>query len=318
MIGRCRAGPAKLRKQPGRRMALVQRSEHFSMDSAPDGDAVPSSGSHSAGEVLRRQREALGLEIVDVAAVLRIKPAYIAALEAGHPDQLPGPAYAVGFMRAYADYLGLDVGKVLRRFKQEPIGLSAKPELSFPMPLGEHNTSTRAALLVVVILAICGYGTWYYFSTGEDHHLERVGEVPPELLPLRAAPPLSGSTPSPTAPASAGADPPRPPVARPAPVLPTARETTQIPKGIVVHATADSWVEIRDARRSVLIARVLKAGEDYRVPNQRGLSMRTGNAGALEITCDGNPVPPIGRTGMIRRDVALDPQALITGSAVRN
>jgi cytoskeleton protein RodZ len=282
------------------------------MDSAPDGDSVPASGPGFDGDALRWQREGLGLDLNDVAAKLRIKPAYLAALEAGRADRLPGP------IRAYADYLGLDAGEVLRRFKQAPLELGPKPELSFPMPLGERSTSTHGAVLAAVILAICGYGTWYYLSTVADRRLERVAPVPAELLPHRASSPLSGNMPSPTALAGTGAYSATPAVAPPAHVLPAERNAVQIPKGVVVHATADSWVEIRDARRSVLIARVLKAGENYRVPNQPGLSMRTGNAGALEITCDGNPVPPIGRTGMRRRDVALDPQALITGSAVRN
>jgi cytoskeleton protein RodZ len=46
--------------------------------------------------------------------------------------------------------------------------------------------------------------------------------------------------------------------------------------------------------------------------------MRTGNAGGLEITVDGVPAPPIGAKGMVRRNVALDGHALLTGSAVRN
>ncbi|MBV9200855.1 MAG: DUF4115 domain-containing protein, partial [Alphaproteobacteria bacterium] len=64
--------------------------------------------------------------------------------------------------------------------------------------------------------------------------------------------------------------------------------------------------------------RVLPAGETYRVPEQTGLSMRTGNAGGLEITVDGVAAPPIGRMGMVRRNVALDAQALLAGSAVRD
>jgi cytoskeleton protein RodZ len=86
---------------------------------------------------------------------------------------------------------------------------------------------------------------------------------------------------------------------------------------IVIRATADSWVQIRDATQSVLLTRVLKGGESYRVPDRAGVSMRTGNAGGLEITVDGTPVPSIGRLGAIRRNVALDPQALIAGTAVR-
>ena len=46
--------------------------------------------------------------------------------------------------------------------------------------------------------------------------------------------------------------------------------------------------------------------------------MRTGNAGGLAIIVDGNPVPPIGPMGGVRRNVALDPQALMAGTAVRD
>jgi cytoskeleton protein RodZ len=90
------------------------------------------------------------------------------------------------------------------------------------------------------------------------------------------------------------------------------------PTRVALRATADSWVEIRGPGRSVLFARLLRAGDSYHVPDQADLSMRTGNAGGLVITVDGNPVPSVGRTGMVRHKIALDPQALILGSAVRD
>jgi cytoskeleton protein RodZ len=92
---------------------------------APESDAARSIGRHSAGDLLRHQRESRGLDLGAVAAVLRIKPRYLAALEAGRPDWLPGPTYAIGFVRAYAEHLGLDGSEVLRRFKQESAALAA-------------------------------------------------------------------------------------------------------------------------------------------------------------------------------------------------
>src|SRR5207302_10550694 len=86
-------------------------------DSAQDPEAGP--GPYMAGAMLRHQREALGLDLADVAAALRINPAYLAALEAGRPDELPGAVYAIGFIRAYADHLGLDNREMLRLFKQQ-------------------------------------------------------------------------------------------------------------------------------------------------------------------------------------------------------
>ena len=84
-----------------------------------------------------------------------------------------------------------------------------------------------------------------------------------------------------------------------------------------MRATADSWVQVRDADQSPLFTRLLKAGDIYRVPDRAGASMRVGNAGGLEITVDGKTTPPLGPTGAVRRDVALDPEALMAGTAVR-
>ena len=58
--------------------------------------------------------------------MLRIKPAYLAALEQGRSRDLPGPTYAIGFIRAYADFLGLDGDQMLTRFKAEADGRDGK------------------------------------------------------------------------------------------------------------------------------------------------------------------------------------------------
>lgn len=334
-------------------MPLVQSSEN---------DAAMPSGPRSGGDWLRQRREARGLDLGDVAAVLRIKPRYLAALEAGRPDRLPGAAYAIGFVRAYAEHLGLDGGEVLRRFKQESTALAAKPDLVFPLPLGERSIPGGGMLLAAVILTICGYGAWYYLLGNNESSPQRVAEVPiallPQSLPQSLPQGLKESRPQPTpapslevvaaplssahesvpadvaaarsnsagSPAAAMAM----PTAAPASAAPAAPPdltpaTPQRAAGaadgstrIAIRATADSWVEIRGPGGSALVARLLRAGDSYHVPDQADLLMRTGNAGGLEITVDGNPVPPIGRIGMVRRNVALDPQALILGSAVRD
>ena len=348
-------------------MALFGRLKTPFTEDLPDGEAASSSGPRSAGDLLRQQREALRLDLDDVAAALRIKPDYLAALEAGRPDLLPGPTYAIGFVRTYSDYLGLDGGEILRRFKAESAGLDAKPDLAFPMPLGERSIPGGGMLLVALILVFCGYGTWYYLSTVERSRPERVAELPNELLPLTSTQRTSEPATLPPAPAAAETQPPAasraefrmptptnsglgstgesvlaPPAAPPAqatalstgastlppappPVLIGLAPTTQgdgprddgVVGGtvrIVIRATAESWIKIRDANQTVLREGFLKAGETYDVPDRPGVSMRTGNAGGLNITVDGKPVPPIGGMGAVK-NVLLNPQALVSGPA---
>ena len=195
-------------------MALLQRLKTPFVEDPPRGGAVSPEGTRSAGDMLRQRREALALEVAQVAQALRIKPAYLIAIEEGRLDQLPGPAYAAGFLRAYGEHLGLDGAEVLRRFRIESAGLDAKPDLSFPMPLGERGVPGGTMLLVAFILAICGYGTWYYLSTGYRERPERVTEVPVGLLTPKLASPAAEGEPAPVAPAPPATDAPPPATAQ--------------------------------------------------------------------------------------------------------
>jgi cytoskeleton protein RodZ len=84
---------------------------------------------------------------------------------------------------------------------------------------------------------------------------------------------------------------------------------------IVIRATGDSWTQVRDANGNVVFSRILRAGETYNVPDRPGLTMSTGNAGALDVRVDGQAAPSLGRPGMVERGIALDPEKLASGTA---
>ncbi len=186
-------------------MALFPRTNISPAKVGAEDNTEAPAGPRSAGDVLRQQRTALGLDLADVARELRIKPAYLAALEEGRPDRLPGPAYATGFLRAYGDYLGLDSGEILRRFRLEAAGLDAKPDLSFPVLPGERSLPGKTSLLAALGLTICGYAAWYYLATDEHSRPERVTEVPATLLLSNPAPAPNPAKPAPTPPAAPAA-----------------------------------------------------------------------------------------------------------------
>lgn len=436
------------------------------------------------GDELRRAREAAGLEISDVAAHLRIRSNFLTALEEGRPDALPGVTYAIGYVRTYSGFLGLDPDNAVRRFKEEAAGLNSKPELIFPSPAPEGRVPGVAVMLVALMLAGGAYGGWYWVSERDGGLHDLVPLVPERLAQLiegdapslpnptadtasqpgaaptarstsatyaeanpagtvqpsprvppaaadRAAPPPgvsvaptvspvpakpaparpdSGSplavkpvptpvvaakptaatptvtssattTPAVTAPAATAApeatppqaavepapadpsattaedtpdvtdlpepadsaqadtvaprDEPAAPVAKPivtdqdvpaAPriagligaseaAVPTDRTTAGTIDRIMIRATGDSWVQVRDAEGTALFTRVLREGDVYRVPSKVGLKLATGNAGALDILVDGNPAPSIGGFGEVVRNITLDPARLAAGTA---
>lgn len=80
--------------------------------------------------------------------------------------------------------------------------------------------------------------------------------------------------------------------------------------GVIIHANADSWVQVRAADSTTIMTRVMRAGDSYRVPDRDGLRLFTGNAGALTIEVDGEVLPKIGGLGQIARNVDLEPGIL--------
>lgn len=79
---------------------------------------------------------------------------------------------------------------------------------------------------------------------------------------------------------------------------------------VILRATADCWIEIKDEGGSEVFTRLLRAGEIYKVPNRGDLRLRMGNAGGMEVIVDGTVMPPLGAHGEVMRNVSLDPAAL--------
>ena len=74
---------------------------------------------YALGDELRGERATLGKTLLDIQRDLRIKAAYIAAIEDAKPEVFPNPSFIAGYVRSYARYLSLDPDEVFRRFCQE-------------------------------------------------------------------------------------------------------------------------------------------------------------------------------------------------------
>src|SRR5579875_2638537 len=99
------------------------------------------------GDDLRARREQLGWTLPAVAQHLRIRLPYLEAIEDGRTGVLPGAAYAVGFVRAYARSMGLDPELFARRFRDEAQVGNQRTELDFPVPVPERGIPVGAIIL---------------------------------------------------------------------------------------------------------------------------------------------------------------------------
>lgn len=89
---------------------------------------------------LRAQREQRRVTLEQAAAVLRIRLRYVAAMDKGDFSPFPSPAQARGFLRSYAQYLGLDAGPFLAALDGDSSLLEA-----YEPGLDEETTASQAA-----------------------------------------------------------------------------------------------------------------------------------------------------------------------------
>ena len=83
----------------------------------------------SIGRVLQQEREQQGRTLKEVSDAVNIKEAYLDALEKENFDVIPGAVFVKGFIRTYAEYLGLDGAELVTAYKKDVVARKPKPEV---------------------------------------------------------------------------------------------------------------------------------------------------------------------------------------------
>ena len=159
---------------------LTNRGLHLREVGQPaDGEAYGGIGAE-----LRGARERAGAELGEIARRLRIRVEHLQAVEEGRFDDLPGAVYAVGFLRSYAEHLGLDGEAVVTIFKDETQRYPGRTKLVFPLPGPEGRLPGGWLIVASLVLAALAYGGWYYISEQNRVAFELIPEVPERLAGL--------------------------------------------------------------------------------------------------------------------------------------
>lgn len=176
------------------------------------------------GDVMRGERATLGKSLLDVQRELKIKAAYIAAIENCDPTAFDTPGFIAGYVRSYARYLGMDPDEAFDSFCEESgfrtthgmspsatsqrqrRGSARQPEEGFGrdifsgsatpyLPVGESvfaGVEPRAIGSVLVLLALIGGLGWGGWSVLQE--VQKVRFAPVEQTPTVVADvdPLAG------------------------------------------------------------------------------------------------------------------------------
>lgn len=125
------------------------------------------------GTMLRDRRVELGQDIATVARQTHIKISYLKAIEEGRRRDLPGTAYTIGFVRTYADFLGLDGNRLVTDFHAQLAGArgrgSAAQAAQTAPELPRLTISPVAIAGAVLALALVGFFLWGYLSDSSNN-----------------------------------------------------------------------------------------------------------------------------------------------------
>ncbi len=250
------------------------------------------------GKRLAEARAVQSLSVAEVAGQLKFSSRQIEAMEAEDWDQFPARVTLRGFLRAYAQHLGLDPASLF---------VAADSAVAVADPLTPETTGIRFSgngariwFVVIPVLTAAFFvlvmGLYAWLSQGADNPLpaEPLTEVvpvatPPDTSPSPAGVPATFAPPSAlVAPAtqSVAETPVAPQLAAPVPAPAAKANVTPsaLPKasGLVFTTTADAWVEVTDATNQ-RVRRLARAGESTRIEGTPPYKLVVGNAAHVSL-----------------------------------
>ena len=283
-------------------------SDGAAADASPT--ALPSAAATTAGRLLREARERQGLHIAALAASIKVTPKKLEMLEADRFDALPDATFTRALAQTVCRALKIDSAAVMKllpppsghRLEQVGEGLNApfRDRTGTLVQRDWSGLSVSPAFWVTALILMAA-AVVFFLPSGMTSRI--ASRATPASSPARVAVDDSASQPPPTF------------IAAPTVALPLASESSASAAStalavaanpaaseaagapieaavtglLQVRTSAESWVEISDARGQPLLARLLRAGETVGIDGTPPLRVRIGNASATRLSYRGQP-----------------------------
>jgi cytoskeleton protein RodZ len=274
----------------------------------------PAQGDESRGEAeigrfLEQKRKERGLSLEEVEQATKIRKRYLKGLERGDYAILPDAVYAMGFLKTYANYLGLDGEALSRQLKssrktqrERGINYNPGPESDFEKPLitpsglrGAHKISTSAIVtLIVAVLALAAViGALYVVGRGVQASKEgnpASGETPPRQEQQKVADKEKASEDAVRSKVKTGGE------GGPADAKHSAPpDTLQV---LVNVRERPSWILIR-TDGTAAYEQVAQPGFSKTFEAEQRLYIKSGDAGAVRVEINGQDAGALGGAGEV-------------------
>jgi cytoskeleton protein RodZ len=123
------------------------------------------------GEELKRERELREISLREISEATKISIRILEAIEHDNYKILPGGIFNRNFLRAYAQFVGLDAESVVSKYQLQvvkheedslPDFVSLIPEQKFPKPSRRNSVVVVVVLLIVVLILVVLWYTKFY------------------------------------------------------------------------------------------------------------------------------------------------------------
>jgi cytoskeletal protein RodZ len=240
------------------------------------------------GATFKKARESKGVSLDQIAKETRISTRFLAAIENEEFQLLPGGIFNKGFVRAFAETVGLDPDQAVADYERlvavrEPSDLpqSATPDASKT----DHRLYPIAVGVLAVAIAI------FYIVTRDAGRSPEIPSPPPVAAP--AAQPEPTVT-APEAPAAGTSN--TVPEPEPAPVPPPNAQALTLD----IEAREKTWIKVTSDGNAVVHGEILEPGMTRKFTAESSINISIGNAAGLNLKVNDMPLKPLGKSGEVR------------------
>lgn len=121
------------------------------------------------GTMLRETRLKKGEEVEEIAEKLKIRACYLKAIEDSKYDEIPEAPYGPGFVRSYADYLGLNAIRMAQLYKEETEAHENKGNYYVLEPQAEGTAPGGKYIVISLLALVLVYAGWSYYTSLQEN-----------------------------------------------------------------------------------------------------------------------------------------------------
>lgn len=240
----------------------------------------------SFGAWLSRHRRVRGIELREIAEDSKIGMTYLQAFEDDRFDILPAPVFAKGFLRQYANFVGLDPEEVVNFYLSAAQQSHERAEEIFESPTERHRIDPLKLTGLVVGAVVAVLILIWFLTTGDGAPDSDEPPTPPGNGSEAAANTAAGPTATAVGEPAAG---------RPAPTAdgagvthPAAAEGDSSPLRLTLDFSGECWVEVSvDGERRIAENKI--QGESLVLEADRAIDVTIGDVGVVEAELNGRP-----------------------------